>query len=144
MAVQQNYSVGGVLDEIKKINWPAHLFPRFEEPFLKGFQIHVPAVPGLYTVEYDCETDMELINVSLACSGYKDGDYWEVISIRPGQPDRKIVETMPTRELAESINMGNVLYIVHRLPAGSKIRFEFNNVSGTSKIVWPSLRFLTP
>lgn len=143
MSVVQNYNVGGVIDEVKKINWPAHLFPRLTEPYYKGFlDMLLPAVPGLYTQEYECPVDMELINVSLACSGYADGDYWEVYTTRPGENEYCLVETMPTRELAESINMGNVLYIVHRLPAGSKIRFDFHNNSGTSKMVWPSLRFL--
>jgi hypothetical protein len=142
MGVVQNYNVGGWIDEIKKINFPAHLFPQLTHPFLKGFRIDVPAIPGTYSITYPCAEDMELINVSLACSGYKDTDEWEVVTIAPGESEYKLVETMPTRELAESINMGNVLYIVHRLPAGSTIRFDFHNNSGTSKTVWPSLRFL--
>ncbi|WP_422661761.1 hypothetical protein ACK8P5_25745 (plasmid) [Paenibacillus sp. EC2-1] len=144
MSVVQSYNVGGVIDEIKKINFPAHLFPRFTKSFTKGFGsgIAVPALPGTYSVEYVCPTDMELINISIACSGYRDGDYWEAYSTDPGEPEYCLVETMPTREIAESINMGNVLYIVHRLPAGSKVRFDFHNESGTSKTVWPSLRFL--
>lgn len=142
MGVVQNYNVGGWIDEIKKINWPAHLFPRFTKPFVKGFRIEIPAIPGVYTEEYELTEDMELINIALVCSGYKDTDEWECVTIAPGENPYKVVETMPTRELAESINMGNVLYIVHRLPAGSKIRFEFHNNSGTSKTVWPSLRFL--
>lgn len=142
MPVVQNYNVGGWIDEIKKINFPAHLFPRKTKPFLKGFRLEIPAVAGTYSVQYTCPEDMELINVSLACSGYRDTDEWEVTTMAPGEPEYQVVENMPTRELAESINMGNVLYIVHRLPAGSVIRFDFNNISGTSKTVWPSLRFL--
>lgn len=142
MSVQQNYSVGGVLDEIKKINWPAHLFPRFTKSLSKGLEIQVPALTGVYTAEYECPVDMEIINVSLACSGYADGDYWEVVLLEPGQDPYKLVETMPTRELAESINMGNVLYIVQRVVAGTIIRFDFYNQSGTSKRVWPAFRVL--
>lgn len=142
MGVVQNYNVGGWIDEIKKINFPAHLFPRLTHPFTKGFTLDIPPIPGTYSIGYTLEEDMELINVSLACSGYKDTDEWEVTTRAPGEEEYRMVETMPTRELAESINMGNVLYIVHRLPAGSSIRFDFHNKSGTSKIAWPSLRFL--
>lgn len=142
MGVVQNYNVGGWIDEIKKINFPPHLFPRKMRPYVKGFKIEVPALPGIHSVQFMCEEDMELINISLACSGYKDGDYWEAFTTEPGKPEYCAVESMPTRELAESINMGNVLYIVHRLPKGSMVRFDFHNTSGTSKTVWPSLRFL--
>lgn len=143
MPVVQNYNVGGVIDEVRKINFPDHLFPRFRTPYYKGFRnFSVPAIKNKYSIDYECTTDMELINVSLACSGYGDGDYWEVYTTAPGEEEYCLIETMPTRELAESINMGNVLYIVHRLPAGSVIRFDFYNESATSKRVWPSLRFL--
>lgn len=142
MGVVQNYSVGGWIDEIKKINFPAHLFPRKTKPYLKGFRLEIPAASGTYSIQYTTTQEMELINVSLACSGYKDTDEWEVSTMAPGEPAYQVVESMPTRELAESINMGNVLYIVHRLPAGTTIRFDFHNKSGTSKTAWPSLRFL--
>lgn len=142
MALVQAYAVGGVIDEIRNINWPAHLFPRKTKPFLKGLRLEVPAIEGTYMVTYTCTEEMELVNVSIACSGYKDTDEWELITIAPGESEYKVVETMPTRELAESINMGHHLYIVHRLPAGSIIKFLFHNNSATSKIVWPSMRFL--
>lgn len=142
MGVVQNYNVGGWIDEIKKVNFPAHLFPRLTRPFVKGFRLEVPAIEDIYELEYTLTENMELINISLACSGYKDTDEWTVTTTQPGEAPYVAVESMPTRELAESINMGNVLYIVHRLTAGTVIRFEFHNNSGTSKTVWPSLRFL--
>lgn len=142
MGVVQNYNVGGWIDEVKKINFPAHLFPRKTKPYTKGFTLDIPAIPGMYSEEFILEEDMELINIALACSGYKNMDMWEVTTIEPGELPYVAVETMPTRELAESINMGNVLYIVHRLKKGSVVRFDFHNNSGTSKTIWPSLRFL--
>jgi hypothetical protein len=142
MALQQSYNVGGVIDEIKKINWPAHLFPTKTRSFIKGLTLNVPAFADTYVVSYTCREEMELVNVSLACSGYKDEDEWELFVIVPGEEPYQLVETMPTRELAESINMGNFLYIVERIPAGTELQFQFHNNSGTSKKVWPSLRFL--
>jgi hypothetical protein len=144
MPVNPVIGAGGYLDEIKKINFPSHLFPRLTNSYNKGFKngIQMPAIAGTYSVEYECPVDMELINISLACSGYMSGDYWECYITQPGEEEYCMVETMPTRELAESINMGNVLYIVQRLAAGSKVRIDFHNDSGTSKVAWPSLRFL--
>lgn len=142
MGVVQSYAVGGYIDEIKQVNWPAHLFPRLTRPFLKGLTLDVPALSGTYGIQYICPVDMELVNVSLACSGYKDGDQWELVTTAPGEDPYTVVESMPTRELAESMNMGHHLYIVHRLPAGSVVHFRFDNVSGTSKKVWPSMRYL--
>lgn len=142
MPVVQNYNVGGWIDEIKKINFPAHLFPRKTHTFTKGFRIDIPALAGRYSKEYVLAEDMELVNIALACSGYMDGDEWEAVYIKPGETEYKMVETMPTRELAESINMGNVLYIVERLPKDTIVRIDFYNKSGSSKTAWPSLRFL--
>lgn len=142
MGVVQSYNVGGTIDEVKKVNWPAHLFPRKTLPYLKGMRLEVPALAGNYVVSYTCPEDMELVNVSLACSGYHDTDDWELVTTAPGEDPYTVVETMPTRELAESINMGHHLYIVHRLPAGSIVKFVFKNNSATSKTVWPSMRFL--
>ena len=106
MGVVQNYNVGGVIDEVKKINWPARLFPQFTKPFVKGLRIDVPALIGTYEVGYILAQDMELINVALACSGYKDGDYWECTTQAPGEDEYTVVETMATRELAESSTWG--------------------------------------
>lgn len=142
MGVTQSYSVGGWIDEVKKINFPPHLFPKLSTPFTKGLTMEIPPIPGLYSSIYKVEEDMELVNVALACSGYRNGDYWEVIIKKADGNEYKIVETMPTRELAESINLGNVLYIVYAIPAGSEIKFDFYNISGTSKTAWPSYRLL--
>lgn len=142
MGVVQNYNVGGIIDEVKKINWPAHLFPRFTKPFTKGFSMNIPPIDGTYELAYIAMEDLEMVNVGLACSGYKDTDEWELTTEAPGETEYTVVETMPTRELAESINMGNVLYIVHQVPKGTVMRFKFHNNSGTSKVVWPSARFL--
>ncbi len=144
MGVQQSVGVGGYLDEIKKINFPAHLFPKKTKNFTTGknLRIDCPAIPGVYASEYILTEDMELINVSIACSGYHDDDEWEAIFIHPDADAETFIEAMPIRELPESMNMGNVLYTVRALEAGTKVRIEFHNISGTSKKVWPALRFL--
>jgi hypothetical protein len=131
------YSVGGVLDEIKKINFPPHLFPTKTNPFTKGFRMQVPAMKGVYDTRYTVPQDMELIDVGLACSGYSDGDYWE-LSIG----GNKIMETIYTKELPQHINMGTTLYCIEKIPAGTEILLQFYNESATAKTVWFDLRFL--
>lgn len=131
------YAAGGVIDEVKKINFPAHLFPKLTTPFTKGFRMDVPAMAGVYTTTYTAPQNMEMVDVGLACSGYGDGDYWELTV-----GANKTIETMYTKELPQNINMGTTLYTVIQIPAGTTITLQFNNQSLTSKTVWFDLRFL--
>ena len=140
------YNVGGVMDdvkrvrvvdEVKKINFPPHLFPELSRPFTKGFRMEVPPLRGLYQKTYTVPQDMELIDVGLACSGYGDEDFWE-LQVGPN----KIIETMYTKELPQHINMGATLYVVEKIPAGTDITLYFRNNSSSSKTVWFDLRFL--
>lgn len=131
------YAAGGVIDEIKKINFPDHLFPTLTTPFTKGFRLETPAIAGIYTKTYKTLQDLELVDVGLACSGYGDGDLWEL-----NVGTTKLVETMYTKELPQHINMGTTLYTVIQIPAGTDITLEFHNLSATSKTVWFDLRFL--
>lgn len=143
MAFNTTYSAGGQLDkvtvieEVKKVNLPAHLFPTKTRPFTKGFRIEVPTLLGPYTKEFTPDVDMELLDVSLACSGYGDDDYWE---LEIGE--EKIIETMYTKELPQHINTGTNMYTVEHIPAGTTIKLSFYNTSQTSKTVWFDLRFL--
>jgi hypothetical protein len=126
-----------VVDEVKKIHFPPHLFPEKTRPFSKGFMLQVPPMAGRYEEVYVTTEDMELIDVGLACSGYADGDYWELVV-----NTEKIIETMYTKEVPQSINMGTTLYTVVKLPAGTELRLQFYNQSQTAKNVWFDLRFL--
>lgn len=139
MGFSPTYSVGGVIDEIKKINFnfPGHLFPELTSPFTKGFRMEVPAMTGTFTSIYTAPVDLELIDVGLACSGYGDEDYWE---LEVGT--NKIIETMYTKELPQHINMGTTLYVIEKIPAGTDITLSFVNNSETSKTIWFDLRFL--
>lgn len=146
MGFSPTYSVGGVMDEVKKVNvvdevkkvnFPPHLFPELSKPFTKGFRMEVSASTGMFEKVYIAPVDMELIDVGLACSGYGDEDYWEVIVGAD-----KIIETMYTKELPQHINMGSTLYTVEKIPAGTEIKLQFHNASASTKTVWFDLRFL--
>lgn len=141
-----SYSVGGemdtvkrviTVDEVKNVNFPAHLFPVLSKPYTKGFRMQIPPVKGLRSISYTSPVDLELIDVGMACSGYSDGDYFE---IQVG--DEKIMETIYTKELPQHINTGTTLYVVERIPAGTEIKMFFMNETGSTKTVWFDLRFM--
>lgn len=126
-----------VIDEVKKINLPDHLFPSKTRPFTKGFRMEVPPTVGPFTTEYIPDVDMELLDIALACSGYGDNDYWE---LEIG--GEKIIETMYTKELPQHVNTGTQMYTVEKVPAGTTIKLSFYNDSRTTKTVWFDFRFL--
>jgi hypothetical protein len=147
MALEAAYSVGGILDEIRKINFPPFIFPDPTKPFVyvKGFRIDVPAQTGMFNQEFVVPWDCNLIGISLTCSGYGDGDYWEVstseqISTVSSTPiPLKFIETCYTKELPESIQLDATFPVI---PSGTTISVDFYNESGTSKIVWLNMKFL--
>lgn len=137
------YPVGGWLDEIKKLppitiaNFPQQPGTATKsKPFAKGFRLEVPAMAGEYAVQYTLPEDMEIVSIAVAASGYADHDYWELYF-----NSDKVIETMYTREVPEAhaLGAGSGVFL---LPQGTTITMAFNNGSGTSKIVWFSLRFL--
>lgn len=136
MSLVTNYNVGGVIDEVKNIKIPG-LIASMRNPFAKGFKLDVPAIPGVYTIEYLATEDIEIVNVGIACSGYSDEDFWELII-----GDKKLYETIYTKELPETINMGGSFISVYLVEANTLIKLGFHNVSGTSKTVWVNMRFL--
>lgn len=137
MAFNTVYPVGGTIDEIKKINFPEHVFPTLFEPGMQGFEIDVPAAKGVYQEQFLATHDIELTDVAIACSGYGKGDYWE---LEVG--GKKLYKTIYTKELPQHVNVGTAIFTVYKVPAGTPILLQFNNTSGTSKTVWFDLRFL--
>ncbi len=135
MGLVTNYSVGGVIDEIKKVNIPG-ITPDFYVPYAKGFQIDVPALAGTYFCEYTLQEDMVMSGVAIACSGYRDKDFWEL-----SVGNQKIFETIYTKELPETIGTSGGLAAMYLIKAGTKITIDFHNDSCTSKKVWVNIRF---
>jgi hypothetical protein len=134
------YTVGGVLDRIRRLDGiaspiqvilPPHLFATYERPFVKGFRLEMPAVPGLYPLEYTAPQEMELLSIEVGCTGYSDIDHWSFYI-----NDQVICDTIYCKEVAQVKTLGAV-----KLAAGDRLRFEFNNNSGTSKVAWLDLNF---
>jgi len=135
MAFEVIYSAGGIIDKVKEFPYPQ--FPKKVVPFVKGFKMDVPASNGVYNYTYNLKEDVELVSIAMACSSYGTGDYWEVQA-----GSEKICETIYTKELPESVGMGNYLSVVYPLPANSAIIMYFYNNSGTAKQVWFNFKFL--
>ncbi|MCX7610401.1 MAG: hypothetical protein N2043_02285 [Ignavibacterium sp.] len=135
MGFQTNYNVGGVIDLIRQFPYP--LFPKKTIPFVKGFSIDVPAKSGLYQIEYKPDVEVEFVGISVACSGYREKDFWELTV-----NGEKLFETIYTKELPESHSLGAGFSTVFPVPLGSSILFDFHNDSRTSKTVWINMKFL--
>ncbi len=153
MAFSVNYNVGGKVDEVDVVNEVKNLkggkldqvvyideigkihipgFPTLGVPFTKGLKINIPATMTTHTIEYVPTVDMELSGVIIACSGYADDDYWELII-----NGVTYYETIYTKELPEMSPQSGVIPVA----ANTAIAISFHNDSGTSKTVWFNLKF---
>lgn len=135
MGFQTNYNVGGIIDLVRQFPYP--LFPRKTIPFSKGFSISMPAKAGRYSFQFVPEFDTEFIGISVACSGYREGDFWELQI-----DEQKLYETMFTKELPEAHAIGTGFGMIYPVEKGKEIVFDFYNDSRTSKTVWINLKFL--
>lgn len=140
MSFNVNYSAGGLIDRVKRIDGittpvqiilPPHLFATYERPFVKGFRLEMPAIPGTYPVEYVAPQDMELLSIEVGCTGYSDIDCWSFYI-----NGTVYCETIYCKEVAQVKSFGAV-----KLKTGDVLRLEFNNNSGTSKVLWLDLNF---
>ena len=135
MSFTPNYNVGGIIDLLRNLPYP--LFPRKQKPFHKGFDVKMPARAGVYSFEYVPELDVEFTGIAVACSGYREGDYWEL-----SVGEEKLFETIYTKELPESHSVGAGFGMIYPVEKGTRIKFDFYNDSRTSKTVWINLKFL--
>ena len=156
MGFNTNYSVGGNLDNLKNIeggtidriksidslptldiSFPDYIVPKYKQPYTKGFKLDVPALDGVYTISYTATSNLELIDVAIACSGYNTDDYWN-LSVN----DTVLFETIYTKEIPQHVNMGTTLFTVYQVNIGDIIKLDFYNIGAESKIVWSDFRFL--
>ena len=135
MSFSINYLAGGVVDKVRELPYPH--FSKKTIPFIRGRMIDVTASATTFTDTFSLPFDTEFLSVAFACSDYCDGDYWE-FSI----DGLKVCETIYTKELPESVSMGNSFGIVYPVPKNSEIKFDFFNVTGTAKQVWYNVKFL--
>ncbi|MBO9598579.1 MAG: hypothetical protein J7559_12285 [Cohnella sp.] len=129
------YVGGGVIDKVRELPYPH--FSKFTKPYVKGRMIDVSASAAAFTDSYSLPFDAEFLSIAFASSIYCVGDYWELTI-----GTDKVCEQIYTKELPESVSMGNSFGIVFPLAAGTSIKFQFFNVSGEAKQVWYNVKFL--
>ncbi|MCR8843927.1 hypothetical protein NQ117_09525 [Paenibacillus sp. SC116] len=137
MSFQISYVGGGTLDRVKELPYPH--FSKFTKPYIKGNKVEVLAENRVFTGVYSLPFPTEFLSVAFACSQYCIGDYWELTI-----GGEKVCEQIYTKELPESVSMGNSFGIVYPLPENTPITFEFHNRSAQAKTVWYNIKLLRP
>lgn len=133
-----NILLGGEVDRVGEIGKLPHpIFPSLTMPKAKGSYIEVPPSVGTYTKIITADKDTEFIAVSLACTGYLFPDYWEFFV-----GNYKVMETIYTKEVPQTVYGGTQMTLVLPVPAGTPLRVDFVNKSGTSKQVFFDLKLL--
>jgi len=136
--VPAGFGVTVVADgQVRVMDLPHPLYPRKRRPYIKGLQLIVNPVAQTFTTTYTPSEDVELLSIAMAASGYSLGDYWWV---DVGQ--ERILDTIYTKELPESVLLGTPWSIVYPVTAGTPIKLSFHNASGTGKRVWWNLHML--
>lgn len=135
MSFSISYLGGGVVDKVRELPYPH--FSKKTIPYIRGRMIDITAEVRVFADTYTLPFDTEFLSVAFASSEYCIGDYWELTI-----GGVKVCETIYTKELPESVSMGNSFGIVYPVPANTELKFEFSNVSGTAKTVWYNVKFL--
>ncbi|MED2002414.1 hypothetical protein P4V86_03450 [Brevibacillus laterosporus] len=97
----------------------------------------IPAAKTTKSDTFSLPYDTEFLSIAFAASQYCVGDYWELTIGK-----EKVCQTIFTKELPESVSMGNSFGIVYPIEAGTPIKFDFVNTSGQAKSVWYNIKFL--
>jgi len=136
-----------VIDKIKEIetingfsvdvDFPNHIIPSYTRPYTKGFRMVIPPIAGKYEATYQATSNLELIDVAIACSGYNGDDYWNLLV-----NDTLLFDSIYTKEIPQHINMGTTLFTVYKVSPNDIIKLEFYNEGAEAKTVWFDLRFL--
>ena len=115
---------------------------RFDPPFMptktyphiKGIRVPVSGADPLVTDVYQVTQDAELVSLAIACSRYDDNDHWSFYI-----NGKQVCDSIYTKELPE----GLFFTVIIPLKQGDELRFEFRNVSQTTKSVWLNYQMLT-
>lgn len=139
MGFDVTYTSGGELDKIKKVNYIDKIknFAQFSQPYNKMVMINIPAIVGVFDLDYTSPDEtMELLSLVVTCSGYGENDYYNLYV-----NDELWFDTWFPTEVKEGLYIGTSTY-VYELPASSKIKLKFVNISGTAKKLWLGVRLL--
>ncbi|OAA92998.1 hypothetical protein [Clostridium coskatii] len=98
-----------------------------------GEMLQIPATTGVYTIEFEVPEKGKITGITYSQSAWNFQDTWD---LKAG--DTTLFTGVRTKEYGEN-KFFNVFYPV---AAGQKIDFMFNNVSGSSKILWVDFNIL--
>ncbi|MEK5060928.1 MULTISPECIES: hypothetical protein [unclassified Paenibacillus] len=135
MAFNIVYVAGGVIDKVRELPYPH--FSKKTIPFIRGQMLDIPAAQTTKSDTFTLPYDTEFLSIAFAASQYCVGDYWELTI-----GNEKVCQTIFTKELPESVSMGNSFGIVYPIAAGTQIKFDFVNVVPEAKSVWYNIKFL--
>lgn len=133
------YVAGGELDKVKKVDYIDRIknFAYLSQPYNKMVMINVPAIEGVYDLEYETPDEtVELLSIVATCSGYGENDYYNVYV-----NDELWFDTWFPTEVKEGLYIGTSTYVSELQPK-TKIKMRFVNMSGTAKKVWMGVRML--
>lgn len=108
--------------------------PTKKDPFFKGIRVPVSGSDPLVTELYTVPKDAELVSLAIACSRYDDNDHWSFYI-----NGKQVCDSIYTKELPE----GLFFTVIIPLNQGDELRFQFDNVSQTTKTVWLNYQMLT-
>lgn len=151
------YNAGGTVDKVKNIKQMDNVdninlvqkvdeigflggirgFATKTQPYNTMRKIDIPA--GVPIVEEELElpsTDIEILAMSVTCSGYGEDDNYDLWI-----NDQLIFDRWYCSEVKEGLFLGTSNY-VYATPADSRIRIKFYNTSSTSKKLWVGVRML--
>lgn len=120
------YMAGGRMDP--------PFMPTKTYPHIKGIRVPVSGADPLVTELYNVPQDAELVSLAIACSRYDDNDHWSFYI-----NGKQVCDSIYTKELPE----GLFFTVIIPLKQGDELRFDFHNVSQTTKSVWLNYQMLT-
>lgn len=139
MGFQVVYVSDGELSKVKRVNYVDRIrnFAYLSQPYNKMTMINIPAIAGVYDLDYITPAEeTELLSIVVTCSGYGENDYYNLFV-----NDELWFDTWFPTEVKEGLYVGTSTY-VYVLPASSKIKLKFVNISGTAKKLWLGVRLL--
>lgn len=95
--------------------------------------LQIPASTGVYTIEFTVSKKGRITGITTSQSAWNFQDTWD---LKVGEDT--LFTGVRTKEYREN-KFFNVFYPV---TAGQKIDFVFNNISGSSKILWVDFNIL--
>ena len=133
------YLADGELSLVKQVDYIDRIrnFAYLSQPYNKMRMMNVPAIEGVYTLNYTSPNyDTEILSIVVTCSGYGEDDYFNL-----WVNGELWFDTWFPTEVKEGLYIGTSTY-VYKCGPNTPFVLKFVNKSGTSKKVWVGFRFL--